>query len=197
MIPTDPYCIQRLKSLLLDIYFRTSTFVSKTVSSTEDKTRKINKQNDLNDKTFTFLQRISSLSLSKNLCHGPLSGGCHPTWWKLPSKNWPQSPPKTSSRLFAWKHSQKFDPKPQHTSNPLQAPPARIFSSSLPPCWLAGWQRVGGPPSLYPLIPSPPPVLHSFHSHPSHLIPSVHQNCSLKVFDVNSFCHLSVQAACV
>ena len=94
-------------------------------------------------------------------------------------------------------HFPKIHPKSLHSSNPLQAPPARLLTSASPPCWLAGWQRVGGPPSLYPLIPSPPPVLHSFHSHPSHLIPSVHQNCSLKVFDVNSFCHLSVQAACV
>ena len=91
----------------------------------------------------------------------------------------------------------KIHPKPQHTSNPLQAPPARLFTSSPPPCWLAGWQRVGGPPSSYPLIPSPSPILHSLQSHSTHLIPSVHQNLSLKVFNIHSSCHLSVQAACV
>ena len=92
---------------------------------------------------------------------------------------------------------QKFSHRPQHTSNPLQAPPARLFTSSPPPCWLAGWQRVGGPPPSYPLICSPPPVLHSIHSHPSHLIPTIHQNCPLKVFNVHSFRYLSVQAAFV
>ena len=112
-------------------------------------------------------------SLSKNSCHRSLSGGCHPTWWKLPSKNWLQSPPKTSSRLFAWKHSQKFDPKPQHTSNPLQAPPARIFSSSSPP---AGLQvaKGGGTSILVPFNHLPtsctafyqlaPLPFHSFYS---------------------------------
>ena len=66
-----------------------------------------------------------------------------------------QLPLKSSSRLFAWKHSQKFYLKPQHTSNPLQAPPARIFSSSPPPCWLAGWQRGGGTSILVPFNPLP------------------------------------------
>ena len=56
--------------------------------------------------------------------------------------------------------TQKFSHRPHHSSNPLQAPPARLFTSSPPPCWLAGWPRVGGPPSLYPSISSPPPVLY-------------------------------------
>ena len=45
---------------------------------------------------------------------------------------------------------------------------------------------------LEPFNWSPPSFLASFHSHPSHLILSDHQNCFLKVFSVYSFSLLSV-----
>ena len=47
--------------------------------------------------------------------------------------------------LLLSKMARKFSQMPQHSSNPLQAPPARLFSA---PSWLAGWQRVGGTSSL-------------------------------------------------
>ena len=146
------------------------------------KSQKEQNNDNIDWDTFTFIQFVSSRSTRS-------------------AKNWSrQAQPLPSSqvnenRLLVWKQkSQKVNPKPQHSSNPLQAPPARLLTSSPPPCWLAGWQRVGGPPSSYPLITSPPPVLHSVHSYPSHLIPTIHQNCPLKVFNIHSFCHLSVQA---
>ena len=89
----------------------------------------------------------------------------------LPKPCTPPSPPGSSCREFS--------------------PPLR------PPAGLQFGKVVGGPPFFYPSIPSPPPVLHSIHSHATHLAPPIHQNCPLKVFDVHSFCHLSVQAACV
>ena len=97
--------------------------------------------------------------------------------WKPSDKNSPQSPstPPTPSRLLL----------------PGLSPPL------CPPAGLQFGKVVGGPPFFYPSIPSPPPVLHSIHSYTTHLIPPIHQNCPLKVFDVHSFCHLSVQAACV
>ena len=138
--------------------------------------------------------QIKTLSLSSNLSPlvplgQPKTGPGRPNHSRAPK--WM----KTDFLYENKKSNQKFSHRPQHSSNPLQAPPARLLTSSPPPCWLAGWQRVGGPPSSYPLISSPPPVLHSIHSHPSHLIPTIHQNCPLKVFNIHSFCHLSVQAA--
>ena len=58
MIPIGLYCFQRFQNIYSDIYLRvlssTRPYQALTI---KDK----NKQNDLSDKTFTFLQRISSL----------------------------------------------------------------------------------------------------------------------------------------
>ena len=58
MIPIGLFCFQRLQNIYSDIYSRvlssTRPYQALTI---KDK----NKQNDLSDKTFTFLQRISSL----------------------------------------------------------------------------------------------------------------------------------------
>ena len=150
------------------------------------------------NKTFTFLQRISSPphSLSKNSLPPAIIRRMSSNLMKAPLQEptpvASQNPPPDSLLESIHKN---FNPKPQHTSNPLQAPPARILSSSPPPCWLAGWKRVGGPPSSYPLISSPPPVLHSIHTHTSHFVPPVHQDRPLEVLNVDSLRHLSVQAA--
>ena len=58
MIPIGLYCFQRFQNIYSDIYLRvlssTRPYQALTI---KDK----NKQNGLSDKTFTFLQRISSL----------------------------------------------------------------------------------------------------------------------------------------
>ena len=97
----------------------------------------INKQNYKDDKTWKL-----SLSLEVS---PPIQLG-----WKMVPRQaghstahkWLKFDPSHENSPFP-----KIHPKPQHTSNPLQAPPARLLTSSPPPCWLAGWQRVGGPPS--------------------------------------------------
>ena len=43
--------------------------------------------------------------------------------------------------------AQKGSPQTLHSSIPPRLLLPGIFSSSPPPCWLAGWLRVGGPPS--------------------------------------------------
>ena len=91
--------------------------------------------------------------------------------------------------------NQKFSPRPPSL---LQPPPGStcqdilLLFAPLLACRIA---KGGGTSFLVPLISSPPPILHTIHSHPSHLIPTIHQNCPLKVFNVHSFSHLSVQAA--
>ena len=114
------------------LIFIASTFVIKTVSSTDKKTNKQARHRD--DKTFTFIWIFSSPST--RLKTG--TSASRPFHSSQVIENW----------SFKMKtHFPKIHPKPLHTSNPLQAPPARLLTSPLPPCWLAGWQRVGGPPS--------------------------------------------------
>ena len=117
--------------------FIASTFVYKTVSSTEEKyTKQAKLENDI---TFTFLQRISSkFPFQKWLATGhnqedviQLDESSPP---RIGSSSHPKPPQTLCLKAFT-----KIRPKPQHTSNPLQAPPARLFTSSSPPCWLAGW----------------------------------------------------------
>ena len=134
---------------------------------------------------------IETLSLSPNHLFPFISAKS----WNMGRPDQPLAHKRLKTDSLIESKCTKINPKPQHSSNPLQAPPARLLTSSSPPCWLAGWQRVGGPPSSYPSISSPPPVLHSVHSHPSHLIPSIHQNLPLKVLDIHSLCQLSIQAA--
>ena len=127
-----------------------STFVFQTVSSTDNKRQQEKRHGRQN---FHFLAKIS---LATGLYQKDVT--------QLSSKNRLQL--QNSPQTFTF-HKQEKDPpghphvgvcqaapvplsknspRPQHSSNPLQAPPARIFSSSSPPCWLAGWPRVGGPP---------------------------------------------------
>ena len=155
------YCFTEASKLFLRHLFA-STFVSRTVSSTDNK---YNKQNNFENKTFTFIQLSPLVQLGQKLVHG------------LPR----QSLAHKSSKTESWVKMKRETPKifPTDPSTPPTPPGSscQVFTSSPPPCWLAGWQRVGGPPSLYPLIPSPSPVLHPVHSHSSHLIPPIHQNC--------------------
>ena len=97
------------------------------------KSQKEQNKDDTNQDTFTFIQFVSSRSTRS-------------------AKNWSrQAQPLPSSqvnenRLLVWKQkSQKVNPKPQHSSNPLQAPPARLLTSSPPPCWIAGLYSTGCP----------------------------------------------------
>ena len=181
LIPTGLYCFQRLLDILQHLF--ASTFGSSPYQALTYKPK--NKSISQQWQNFHFYpSRLLLFTRS--------------------AKNWSrQTQPLPGSqvienRLLVWKLQTKNFPKdPHHSSNPLQAPPARcvhLLSAPLLACRMA---KGGGPPLLYPLIPSPPPILHSINSHPSHLIPSVHQNCPLKVFNVHPFCHLSVQAACV
>ena len=54
---------------------------------------------------------------------------------------------------------------------------------------------VSGRGDLQPeqLVAPPPPVPHSVHPHPSHLVPPVHQYGPLKVCYIDPFLELSVQ----
>ena len=132
MIPSSLLHIEAGKHIISDLF--ASTFVYKTVSSTDNKRRQ---QNDLDDKNFPFHPNVSSRSTR------PKTG-----------TGMPSNPGLTliENRLHVWKRNQNFSHRPQHSSNPLQAPPARLFTSSPPPCWLAGWQRVGGT-SILGLVP--------------------------------------------
>ena len=134
MIPIGLYCIQRLEIF--------SQFYSPVLSSTrpyQALTIRYNNPNDLSEK----------LSLSTNSSF-PI----------LPAKNQllvepGQSPAHRKRETDSLKKSVETKNFPTAPSTPPT--PSRLllpgyFTSSPPPCWLAGWQRVGGPPPSYPLI---------------------------------------------
>ena len=56
-------------------------------------------------------------------------------------------PPTAYKALDTSVLAQKGSPQTLHSSIPPRLLLPGIFSSSPPPCWLAGWLRVGGPPS--------------------------------------------------
>ena len=56
-------------------------------------------------------------------------------------------PPTAHKALDTSVLAQKGSPQTLHSSIPPRLLLPGIFSSSPPPCWLAGWLRVGGPPS--------------------------------------------------
>ena len=56
-------------------------------------------------------------------------------------------PPTAHKALDTSVFAQKGSPQTLHSSIPPRLLLPGIFSSSPPPCWLAGWLRVGGPPS--------------------------------------------------
>ena len=96
------------------------------------KSQKEQNKDNINWDTFTFYKLSLPIHLGQKLEHG-------------------QARPSPGSqaignRLLVWKQkSQKVNPKPQHSSNPLQAPPARLLTSSPPPCWIAGLYSTGCP----------------------------------------------------
>ena len=150
----------------------------------------------MDDKTFTFLQKSP----------------WRPAFTRRMS---PSSPPRTGSSCkihlklslstnntlkwgFAKQPLTLFPKIPQDPSTPPT--PSRLllpgYSPPLrPPAGLQDGEGWGDLLSFSPLITAPPPVPHSLKSHSSKLISSVHQNWPLKVFNIHSFCHLSVQAA--
>ena len=94
-----------------------STFASRAVSSTDNK---LQQSDNLDFKTLPFL----TIQLV-------------PIPW----------PPTAHKALDTSVLAQKGSPQTLHSSIPPRLLLPGIFSSSPPPCWLAGWLRVGGPPS--------------------------------------------------
>ena len=94
-----------------------STFASRAVSSTDNKFQ----QSDYLDlKTLPFLT-IQLVPIPR--------------------------PPTAYKALDTSVLAQKGSPQTLHSSIPPRLLLPGIFFSSPPPCWLAGWLRVGGPPS--------------------------------------------------
>ena len=123
-IPNSLYCSRGFQIFYSGLF--ASTFVYKTVSSTDNK---IQQSKRFEWKTFTFHQLFLS----------------HPPGQKpAPGRTRPISGSQEKGDRFIDKkcRDQKFSHRPQHTSNPLQAPPARLFTSSPPPAGLQvgkGW----------------------------------------------------------
>ena len=94
-----------------------STFASRAVSSTDNK---LQQSDNLDFKTLPFPHNSTR----------------------------PNHPAAHSSQGTGYKCScLKRISQPLHSSIPPRLLLPGIFSSSPPPCWLAGWLRVGGPPS--------------------------------------------------
>ena len=149
------------------------------------------------NKTFTFLQRILSPphSLSKNSLPPAIIRRMSSNLMKAPLQELTpaasQNTPPDSLLESIHKNltqSPSTPPTPSRLHLPGYSPPLR------PPAGLQDGKGWGDLHSSFPLIPSPSPVLHSVHTHTTHLIPSVHQNWPLKVLNIYSFCHLSVEA---
>ena len=94
-----------------------STFASRAVSSTDNK---LQQSDNLDFKTLPFLT-IQLVPIPR--------------------------PPTAHKALDTSVLAQKGSPQTLHSSIPPRLLLPGIFSSSPPPCWLAGWLRVGGPPS--------------------------------------------------
>ena len=94
-----------------------STFASRAVSSTDNK---LQQSDNLDFKTLPFLT-IQLVPIPR--------------------------PPTAHKALDTSVFAQKGSPQTLHSSIPPRLLLPGIFSSSPPPCWLAGWLRVGGPPS--------------------------------------------------
>ena len=95
-----------------------STFASRAVSSTDNKLQQ--QSDNLDFKTLPFLT-IQLVPIPR--------------------------PPTAHKALDTSVFAQKGSPQTLHSSIPPRLLLPGIFSSSPPPCWLAGWLRVGGPPS--------------------------------------------------
>ena len=97
--------------------FIASTVVNKTVSSTDEKyTKQAKLENDI---TFTFLQRISSkFPFQKWLATGHNQEDVIQLDESSPPRTDSSCFPKYPSRLFAWKHSQKFAQNPSTPPTP-------------------------------------------------------------------------------
>ena len=84
------------------------------------------KADNFGDKTLTFFNSSSPSLLGRSLVHGKWVGQPRLT------RSW--------AKDSLLKVARKFSQMSQHSSYPLQAPTARLFTSSQLPSWLAGWQ---------------------------------------------------------
>ena len=113
-------CFLKASKLFLRHLFA-STFVSRTVSSTDNK---YNKQNDFENKTFTFIQFSPLVQLGQKLVHG------------LPRQSLAHKSSKTESWVKMKRETPKIFPQIPALLKPLQAPPARFSPPLRPPAGL-------------------------------------------------------------